>query len=911
MLIGRAAERGVLDSLVADARAGRSGVLVVTGEAGIGKTMLLDYAATAAEGMRLHRLVGTELEKDLGFGGLSQLTPSAEELERLPAPQAKALAVALNLEAGPSADRFAIGAATLGLLTRRAEDQPVAVLIDDAHLLDHLSAAALAFVARRLVADPILFVAAVRSDESSALLEAGLPVLELRGLDIPAATELLAVGSRRSRPVADVPQLVEQTGGNPLALLELGAHPERLEGSDPTAPPPVTAAVTGSFRAQTQRLSAAARTALLVAAAAGSDRALVARACRSLGVDSVHLVEAADLDLVQLEGGTIGFRHPLVRAAVYNSAKPAERRAVHKALADATSDADPDRRAWHLAASVVGSDAPAAEALDQVAERAKARAAYDVVASALSRAAWLSPEERDRTLRLVSAAEAAWIAGQSRRASGILDQVDASDAPDLVARVGRLRGTLSALTGSLTEALEVLSATAEQVRETQPEEAVELWADGVKVAFFRADTTFLRRAVTALEERLPQVRSPQTAVVGELAAGMARTLTGQGGSDQIRSAVDRLARSDLLRSDPLRADWLTLGPLYLREEGQYRALVQEALQDTRAGVALGALAHLLFHVALDDASGEWWARAETEYHESIALAREVGQDTDVALALAGLAWLEARMGRVDACRSHAAESLTFCERHGIVIGGVWARLALGELELGAGHADLALEHFERVRAELSSAGLQDMDLDPRVDLVEALVRLGRGDEALQLARDYHRLSALKGQPWALARAERVLAMTAPDDEVDAHFEAAAHLHAATPDVFEAARTSLLHGMSLRRRRRRRQARTRLRDALAAFERLGAEQRAEQAAQELAATGETVQRRGASLLTALTPQERQIAELLAEGRTTRQAAAALFLSPKTVEYHLRHVYDKLEVNSRDALAQVIGTTDASA
>lgn len=909
MLIGREAERRVIDSLVANARAGHSSVLILTGEAGIGKTSLLEYAAAAAADLHIHRLVGSVLEKDLGYGGLSQLAPSAEELSRLPEPQARALAVALNLESAPSADRFAIGAATLGLLTRRAEDQPVAVIVDDAHLLDHLSAAALAFAARRLVADPILFIAAVRDGEPSALLQAGLPTLEVLGLDVLSATELLASGPRQGPPVTDIPGLVHATGGNPLALLELRANPERLETTGPTEPPPITAAVTRAFQARTERLSVAARTALLVAAAGGTDRGLAARACRVLGVDSLHLVEAADQGLVRVEGGTITFRHPLVRAAIYSSARPADRRAAHAALAQATPDADPDQRAWHLAASVPDTDAQAADALDQVAERARGRAAYDVVASALSRAGWLSPLDHERSRRLVSAAEAAWIAGQGERAGAILDQVDAADAPDLLARAGRLRGTLAALTGSLAEALEVLSATAEQVRDTHPERAVELWSDGVKAGFFRADTAFLHRAVIALEELLPLVRSTETAVVGELAAGMARTLTGQGGSEQIRRAVDQLARSELLRADPLRADWLTLGPLYLREEGQYRDLIRQALQDTRAGVALGALAHLLFHVALDDASGDRWSRAETEYHESIELARETGQDTDVAVALAGLAWLEARMGREDSCRAHVAESLELCTHHGIVIAGVWAMLALGELELGAGRAEQSLEHFTQVRAELTSAGLHDMDLDPRVDLVEALVRLGRRDEALELALDYHRLSALKGQPWAMARAERGLAMTAPDDEADSHFESAAALHAATPDAFEAARTDLMHGMSLRRRRRRREARARLRAALTVFEQLGAEQRAELAAQELAATGENVQRRGASVLTTLTPQERQIAELLAEGRTTRQAAAALFLSPKTVEYHLRHVYDKLGVNSRDALALAIRTTDA--
>ena len=860
--------------------------------------------------MRVDRVVGTELERDLGFGGLSQLGGSStDEVALLPEPQAHALSVALDLRAGPPPARFAVGAATLGLLTRRAEDRPLAVLIDDAHLLDHLSAAALAFAARRLVADPILVMATLRSGEPSPLLQAGLPVLELEGLDVPSATLLLATGPRSGAVVVDIPTLVRVTGGNPLALLELGTHPERLEAAGPDGPPPVPAAVATAFQARTERLSAAARTALLVAAAGGTDRRLVSRATRLLGVDAVHLVEAVDVGLLTMAGATIAFRHPLVRAAVYNAARPADRRAAHAALAEATSEDDPDSRAWHLAAAVPDTDDVAAAALEQVAERARARAAYDIVANALRRAAWLSTHDSDRSRRLVSAAEAAWIAGQAERARDLLDETGVVDSPELLARAGRLRGTLAALTGSLAEALDVLGRTAEQVRDSSPEAAAELWADGVKAAFVTADTAFLRRAVVALEDLLPSVPSSQTAVVAELAAGMARTLTGQGGSDQIRRSVEELSRSDLLRSDPLRADWLVLGPLYLREEGRYRALVHEALQDTRAGAALGSLGHLLFHVALDDAAGAHWARAESEYHESIGLAREAGQTTDVAMGLAGLAWLEARMGREAPCREHAAESLALCTEHDIVIGRVWSLLALGEVELGAGRAEQALEHLERVGRELSAVGLQDMDLDPGTELVEALVRLGRDDEAAHLAADYHRLSTDKGQPWALARAERALAMTSSDEESDGHFAAAASLHAATPDVFEAARTELLHGISLRRRRRTREARTHLRAALAAFEGLGAQQRAEQAAAELAATGETVQRRGVGILTALTPQERQIAELLAGGRTTRQAAAALFLSPKTVEYHLRHVYDTLGVNSREGLADAVARGEA--
>ncbi|MGA8048243.1 MAG: AAA family ATPase, partial [Dermatophilaceae bacterium] len=335
MLIGRNAERQVLDSLAAGARRGTSGVLIITGEAGIGKTALLEHAATLLDGMRVDRVLGTALEQDLGYGGLSQLVgASTDEVRGLPEPQARALSVALELESGPTPDRFAVGAATLGLLTRRAEERPVAVLIDDAHLLDHLSAAALAFMARRLVADPILLIATVRSGEPSALLQVGLPVLELTGLDVPTATELLATTAKRMATAStttsttasrnatppDVPTLVAATGGNPLALLELRAAPRRLDRTGHEPPPHVTEAVTRAFQARTERLSTSARTALLVAAAGGADRRLVARACRLLGVDPMHLVEAADVGLVTTEAGTIAFRHPLVRAAVYGAA---------------------------------------------------------------------------------------------------------------------------------------------------------------------------------------------------------------------------------------------------------------------------------------------------------------------------------------------------------------------------------------------------------------------------------------------------------------------------------------------------------------------------------------------------------------------------------------------------------------
>lgn len=394
-------------------------------------------------------------------------------------------------------------------------------------------------------------------------------------------------------------------------------------------------------------------------------------------------------------------------------------------------------------------------------------------------------------------------------------------------------------------------------------------------------------------------------MLGELARGMALTVIGQAGADLIRGAVEHLATSHTLRADPMRAEWLVLGPLFLREEGRYRTLVHEALAETREAAAVGELARLLFLVALDDAATEYWSRGHSEHHESIQLARASGQSNDLALALAGLAWLEARMGRDAACRAHAEESVALCRAKDIVIGRIWCGLALGELELGAGRPEQALIHLDEVAVVLQGTGIHDMDLNPSPERAEALVRLGRVVEAREGVAEFHRLSTAKGQAWALARAERALALVADNDEsADRHFAAALELHAETPDTFETARTLLAYGSSLRRRRRRRDARPPLRAALTAFEELGAEQRAQQAAAELAATGETVQRRGASRLTTLTGQERQIAELLCDGATTRQAAAALFLSPKTVEYHLRHVYTKLGVRARSELSEAL-------
>ncbi len=905
MLVGREAEQKLVAGLVAAARLGESAVLVVSGEAGIGKSALLDHIATLAEGMVVHRVVGSEVERDLTFGGLSQLLGAAVgDLPSLPEPQAHALGVALAVRSGTAVDRFAVGSATLGMLGRLAETAPRAVLVDDAHLLDRPSAEAIVFAARRLVADPILLVAVVRSGEPTPFLGVGLPLLELDGLEEAAAFLLLR--SRAGTDLvseADGARLVRATAGNPLALLVLSGEADTPSLAGPDAPLEVPAAISDAFLARTDQLSADARWVLLVAAASGGDRSIVAGACRELGVDPARLVDAVDAGLVRLEGRHIEFRHPLVRAALYSAAPAADRRAVHAAVAAAAPGQDPDRRAWHLAAACPDTDPEAAAALAAVAARARARSAYDVAATALERSARLSTTAEQRSLRLVEAAETAWIAGQGQRARALLLEVGEPPA-ELLARVGSLSGTIAARTGSLAEAADVLTTTARQVAEREPDAAVELLVDSLSAAFFLADNPFLAQVLTWLEELVPRATTAPSRVLGTLAIGMARMLTGHAGADEIRWALGELVFSPEVRQDPMRSVWLVSGVLFLREEGAFGGAIEELVAQARGGTVLGTLPHLLFHVARDDATTDRWSAADSGYHEGIRLARESGQRTDLAVSLAGLAWLEARQGRDDDCRTHAAEAIELSLANEIVIGRLWASSALAELELSRGNAEAALGHLERVTGLVEEAAVHDVDLYPGPELAEALVRLSRVDEARGLAEDYRARALAKGQPWAQARAEWTLGIVSTGAAATAHFEQSLEFHARTRDPFERARTELAYGAHLRRERQRRRARPVLRSALASFQRLGSPAWAEQAAVELEATGETVRRRGADAREVLTPQERQIARLLGSGQTTRQAAASLFLSPKTVEYHLRHVYLKLEISSRSELAAVM-------
>ena len=897
MLIGRESERRAIERLVAGARIGQSGVLVITGEAGVGKTALLDYGAECATSMGLLRAAGSEPEREIPFGALDQvLRPALGHLDEIPAPQAQALSAALALRPGATGDRFAIGAATLSLLCRFAEDRPVAILLDDLQLFDRPSADALAFVARRLVADPIVLLATARSSDPVAAADQ-LPQLPLSGIDLAAATELVSRHSPAAVPPELLIRLHQATEGNPLALIELAGAADRLEHTSPAAQLPVPATLVDAFASRARSLGEAGRLALTVTAVVGNDLRVIANACLILGVGIDALGEAEGAGLVRIVDGHVEFRHPLVRAAVYGDGPPERRRSIHRAVSEALGPGEPDRQAWHLAEATLGPDARVAKLLAEAAMRAHDRSAHDVASAAFERAARLSPDVERHAVFCLAAAESAWFAGTGPRAAALLAEVGDLIAPKVRLRALELRGAIAARTGSLTESRDILQAAARESPDA--DSRVVLLGDAVHACFYLGDTATAVTLAVEIENLLGQVTTRRARGFGLMAAGAARILANRGGAGQIRVAATLLADSSL-REDQRRLPWLMTAPLFLRDSDSGDEL-RRTVREARAEAAMGMLPHLLFYVARDEATTNQWVRAEATYDEAIRLARETGQNTELAMCLAGLAWLQARLGREADCRALVAEALPICHARDIHIGRVWSLFALGELELGLGDARTALAHLEEVDTLLGTLALTDPDLSPAPELTDLLARLGRRDDAWRVARGFRSAAVTKGQPWAMGRAERTIGILSEDADLDEHFEAALGFHAKTLDVFETARTRLAYGAGLRRARRRTEARPQLRAALATFEELRAVRWADLAAIELAATGEAIRRREPSDTHTLTPQELQVSLLLAEGRTTREVAAALFLSPKTVEYHLRKVYTKLGIRSRAELA----------
>lgn len=900
MLVGRGAEQRAIDQLFAGARIGRGGALAVTGEPGVGKTALLHDTLERIEGLRTLRATGTEAEQDIAFAGLHLLLrPALHLLDTLPDPQAEALSSALALRAGTAGDRFAIGAATLALLCRHAEDGPVAIVVDDLQWMDRPSVDALTFAARRVDSDPVVVLFAGRSGTLEDVLD-GVRTLVLAGLDEVAAGDLVRSLGADPPTEEQVARLFAVTGGNPLALLELAQSLELLDERAPDLPPALPVALAAAFSRRLAQLDPGTRTALLAAVVANGDLQQTGAVCARLGLDVAGLAPAERAGLVTMTSSRVDVRHPLVRAAIYAEADESLRRIVHRTVAGLLAEEDVEHRAWHLAEATWGPDAEVAGLLVAAGDRAAARSAHTVASTAYERAARLSTDPDDWHLRLCAAAEAAWIGGLRQRAVALLDELEARPVPAQThSRTLRIRAQVAARSGSVADAVRILELAAPEAESS--DDAVFLLAEALHAAFYLADAELSTRLSEKLSRAAADASSDYARAVGLTAAGMAKVLAGDGGIDEIREAVPMLAEHADPLERPEALPWLLATPLFLRDSRTGDDL-RRIVDDVRSRMGVGLLPNVLFHVARDQATATSWSRATANYEEAIRLARETGQETDLAMSLAGLAWLESRQGKGDACREHAAEAVRRCTDRGIRMGEAWCLFALGDLELAEGNAEAAATVLRDLARQLDAWGIADPDLYPGAELVDALLRLGRPGEARAEAQRFADSAHVKGRPWSVARAHRARGMVADEASFDGHFSAAIEAHADTRDLFETARAHLAYGARLRRAARRVDARAHLRTALHAFDQLGAGSWARSAAVELEATGERVARREASGTDALTSQELQVSLLLAEGRTTRETAAALFLSPKTVEYHLRKVYTKLGIHSRSELAE---------
>jgi DNA-binding CsgD family transcriptional regulator len=903
VLVGRETECAVIDDVIERARGGTAGTLVLSGEAGVGKTALLEYAVATADGMTVVRALGVQTEAEIEFSALLGLArPLLDCLPELPPPQADALRGALGLAPVDVPDRFTIGAATLSLLAAAAERRPLVVAVDDAHWLDPSSTDALVFAARRLQADRVCFLFSCRLGDESTFAVPGACSLELSGLT-PDAAALLLQGRQVAPAVVEM--LVRATAGNPLALIELPQllSPDQLEGREPLPEPlPAGTTVERALARRVGALPAGAQRALLIAAVSTSSSSeLVLRALASMGLAASDLELGEDAGLLTLADGRLEFRHPLVRSSVYHTAPASERRAAHRALAAACGDEGPEECAWHLAAAALGPDEEIAAALERSAVATARRSGHAGAATTLERAARLSPDEDARLRRLYEAANAAWEAGRTEHALELLrEPLERTHEPRRRARVLHLRYQIERLSGSVVDAFGSLADAAELVAEVEPDQAVKILVDASEAAIYAADPEAAHAAARRARELAP-TDGGVVDILADLVLGESLLYIGRPdeGNELISRAAATLERHQTLRESPRMMTRLALDLTTAHRTAEAALASSRAVALAREQGAISALCYALDASAWNDAHVGRWREAYAAASEAVELARETGLANTLVYTLCELAWIEAGRGQEEGCREHAAEALTITRANGLRFAAMYARSALALLDLGVGELERAAAELSELEQEARALPATP-DGSPWADLCEVLVRLGRRDEAREMAETFAPVVGVGDHHWVAALRERSAALLASEDEFDEHFDAALAHHAHVEDAFQLARTRLAYGERLRRAGRRIEAREQLRAALELFERLGARPWSERTNGELRASGETTRRRRPYEVEELTPQELQIALQVAEGKTNKEVGAALFLSPKTVEYHLTHVYRKLEVHSRAEL-----------
>lgn len=903
MLHGRAAEQATIERLLADARAGRGAALVIRGEPGIGKTVLLDQAAHAAGqgGFRLIRAEAAEPEARLPYSGLHLLLgPELDCRFALPGPQRDALSAALGLQGGPSRGRFLVGLAVLSLLAGLAGDGPLLCLIDDAQWLDQASADVLLFAARRLGADGIVLMFAARQDPPFPA--AGLPAMELAGLDPDSAEALLLAHGGGDLPAGTRSRLLAEARGNPLGLAELSsaclsAAPGagRTDGGSEL---PLTSRLQEAFGGQARRLPAATRALLLGAAAEDSGDLDVL--LEALGAAPTALEPAERAGLVRIVDNKVMFRHPLVRSAVYRGATLSERLEVHGALADAfRCPADADRRAWHLAAAATGPAEEVAAELEDSAAQATARGAYAAAAAAYERAVRLTPGPAARARRLILAAEAAVELGDFAHARTLAARAaDQTTDPVGQARLATSSAWAELARGRPRAAHRLLAGGAAQIADLDTVRAAGMLGLAMHAAWAAGDPAMLADTAARLKA-VPPIAMDGYAPVAELALHLAEQAAGRYSDDPSRLAGLVVHASRARADDPRDLMLIAITALLTGRVCDARDLLAQLVASAREQGRAGWLPGLLGCLAEAQLADGGLQDALTTANEALRAAQDTGQLPCSALS-GMMAYLAAIGGGQDRCRQLAEAALARPGRDVIAGAQSWAHWALGLLHLGSGRLDTALAELEsacRGPARFHACALRSIP-----DLVEAAVRLGQPDRVAEPLARFCGWAQQAGSPGTAALADRCRALVA-DDDAERHYLAALGWHEKS---FERARTQLLYGSWLRRSRRKAEALEHLTAAAEYLNQCGAAPWASQARAELRATSAAALRRGQPRPPQLTPQELQVARLAAEGMSNRDIAARLFLSPRTVSYHLYKAYPKLGITSRDELDSVMPT-----
>jgi DNA-binding CsgD family transcriptional regulator len=891
---------------VASAKAGQSQVLVLRGEAGVGKSALLEYLVGCASGCRIARARGVESDMELAFAGLHQLcVPMMGRLDRLPGPQRAALATAFGLSDGTPPDRFVVGLAVLSLLAEVAEEQPLVCVVDDAQWLDRVSAKSLAFVARRLLAERVAVVFAVREPGDSPEL-AGLPELVVRGLRVIDARALLdsVVPGRLDERVRD--RIVAETRGNPLALLELprGLTAAELAGGfgRPDARP-VASQIEQSFLRRIGSLPGATQRLLLAAAAEPvGDVSLLRRVAERLdiGADAATPAEAAGL----IEFGTwVRFRHPLVRSAAYRAAGPGDRQDVHRALAEVTNpESDRDRRAWFRAHATAQPDEAVAGELERSADRAQARGGVAAAAAFLKRAAELTPDPVARGARALAAAQATFEAGAPDGALELLAAAEMAPLDELQrTRLARLRAQIVFARQRGRDAVPLLVDAANRLEALGDGQAREAYLEALAAAIFAGRLNgprALREAAVAARAAPPAPQPPRP--IDLLLDGLATRFT-EGyvaGLPQLRHALAALCETGRANHDIRRWLWLAcpVAPepiaLELWDDEAWHELATRAVRLAREVGALAVLPVALVYRACVHVHAGQFAAASALIDEADAIAEATGDAPLRYTSLVLVAWRGEEARALELIEVGIHEATARGEGRAIGLAGYVTAV----LYNGLGRYDAAVAGAQRA-CEDEDLGFFGWSL---VELVESGARGGAPEAAAAALRRLEQRTRASGTDWALGMLARSRALLSEGRVADLLYREAIERLARTRIAVHLARAHLVYGEWLRRENRRLDAREQLRSAYEMLHRFGANAFAERARRELLATGESVRQRAVEVGQVLTAQEAQIARLAGDGKTNSEIGAELFLSPRTVEWHLHKVFTKLDVNSRNKL-----------